>query len=101
MTYHWHRDGGRLYLSCDGHGIGFLAPPEGALASRDEVETLAAGVFRVRRTFRLPRPIAVYGLRLTVDFVAARRARYAMIPAVSYNGLRRLPDWTVLAWEQH
>jgi hypothetical protein len=82
----WRVEGGTRELYCDGHVVGAIhAFEHDVVSAEDVVVQVAEGVFRWSRVFTAARG-ATGPVRLTMDFVAAHKPEYMMIPAVSYNG---------------
>ncbi|MDD4644636.1 MAG: hypothetical protein PHY99_01450, partial [Bacteroidales bacterium] len=85
--YRWSKKDGKQTLLCGEHNIGFLVPftTEG-IKTKDRIEQISSGVFRIIRTCTNRSGSAMDSVRLTLDFVHADSASYLMIPAVSYQG---------------
>ena len=86
-TYRWHKQGDSLVLMQGADIVGTLVSGNGGgLVSKDEIDPLQEGVFRIQRSYVNASNVKREGLRLTLDFVEPFKPDFAMIPSVLYNG---------------
>lgn len=86
-VFRWKKENGRQVLFSGNNQIGFLDPSAiSGIHSKDRIQQISEGVFRISRTFTNRSRARLDSLRLTLDFVHADSAAYLLIPAVSYQG---------------
>ncbi len=69
------------------HVVGTFAPYKSeAVAFRDRIKPVKGGVYEWTRVFSLKSGQTRQSVRLTMDFVAAYKSNYTMIPGILYNG---------------
>ncbi len=84
---HWQKQNNAWVLKYSDQVIGTLFPlnyPD--LVSKDQVEQLKPGVYRLTRAVHNTQDLTLDSLRLTIDFVLPNKTNYHMIPSVSYAG---------------
>jgi hypothetical protein len=87
QSFRWTKQSDSWVLKQQTETVGTLIPAsEEGLVSEDKIVPLETGVFRVSRTYVNRLNSQRDGVRLTLDFVVAARADFALIPSVLYNG---------------
>ena len=85
--FRWNKENGRQTLVSGKLQIGFLEPLSGGgVKSKDKIEQISEGVFRITRVCTNLSGSRLDSARLILDFVLADSASFLMIPAVSYQG---------------
>jgi hypothetical protein len=85
--YRWGKADKKSTLFSSDQQIGYLVPESGkGIRSKDKIEQVSEGVFRISRTCTLGKEVNLDSLRLTLDFVCTDSSTFLMIPAVSYQG---------------
>lgn len=83
----WQTGDGKWRLFSEGQHIGTLQPLAiSGVEATDDVDIVDGALARITRRVRGTGGRAVARLRLTLDFTAAHRATYSLIPAISYDG---------------
>lgn len=86
-VYKWEKKDGKQTLFSGVQPIGFLEPEMAdGIKSKDQIEQISRGVFRISRTCTNLTGSSLDSVRLTIDFVHTDSTSFLMIPAVSYQG---------------
>jgi hypothetical protein len=86
-NYRWKEHQHSWYLIKGDRQIGELLPFKiRNLQTRDEIEEIGNGVFRITRTCRNTGKTTADSVRITLDFIHLSPTDFNMIPSVSYNG---------------
>ncbi|MFA6127855.1 MAG: hypothetical protein WC699_11160 [Bacteroidales bacterium] len=83
----WKKIDGKQVLMAGEMQVGYLSGESATgIKSKDKIEQISEGVYRIRRTSMNKTGESMDFVRLTLDFVHADTASYLMIPSVSYQG---------------
>jgi hypothetical protein len=86
-SFRWKKDDGKKILVSGSYQVGFLKPDQTTgIKTKDQIEPLGEGVFRISRTCTNHTGSRLDSLRLTIDFTHSDSTRFHMIPSVSYQG---------------
>ena len=85
--FRWEKSNGKRTLVSGEQQIGYLLPDSiPGIRSKDKIEQISEGVFRITRTSKNVSDLRLDSVRLTLDFIHSDSTTYHMIPAVSYQG---------------